>query len=489
VFAPGSVIAGKYRIERMLGEGGMGVVVAAVHLGLGTRVALKFLHPQIRDNAIIVERFLREARASAALRGEHVCRVSDVGTFDDGTPYFVMELLDGRDLASVLSERGPLPTQLVADYLLQACVGIAEAHALHIIHRDIKPGNLFVTARPDGTPLVKVLDFGVAKAPQDGNFSLTQTANVMGSPGYMSPEQLRSSKEADVRSDIWSLGATMYELACGRQPWVAESITELTLKIAMDPLPSLPGSVPSALASVIARCLEKDPAARFPNVGALANALAPLASGGGAELAAGVVRVLRGNQPSGGSRQSAVHGAAVGTDPTVAGVAGVASVPTTMAASSGAITASPRTRTGWRLPVALTALVVVGGGITALVATTGGRMPTATPAAEPQLSPQPQPATATPTTPILTPGTTPIPSPSPAPSPSPTPSPTPGTSPIPSPIPIPSTTPTPTFTTTPTPTFTTPPTSKPTPPTAKPQHKPHKPPKQAVPEDINDSRI
>src|SRR5262249_30524107 len=150
---------------------------------------------------------------------------------------------------------GPLPPNTVCDYLLQACLAISEAHQLGIIHRDLKPGNLFLSSRPDGSPLIKVLDFGVAKSTQEGNFNLTQTANVIGSPGYMSPEQLRSSKEVDARSDIWSLGVTMYELLAGRQPFTADSITELTLRIAMDPLPTMPISVPRGLVDVVARCM------------------------------------------------------------------------------------------------------------------------------------------------------------------------------------------------------------------------------------------
>src|SRR5215470_933873 len=177
----------------------MGVVVAATHLHLQQRVALKFLLPELVHGPAIVERFVREARASAQLRGEHVCRVADVGAFDGGAPYIVMELLEGSDLASLLERQGVLPVQRAADYVLQACVGIAEAHALGIVHRDLKPANLFLTARPDGTPLIKVLDFGIAKAQTDRNFSLTQTSAVLGSPGYMSPEQLRSTRDVDVR--------------------------------------------------------------------------------------------------------------------------------------------------------------------------------------------------------------------------------------------------------------------------------------------------
>src|SRR5215204_4397964 len=152
------LLAGKYRVDRVIGRGGMGVVVAATHIYLNQPVALKFLLPDVEHNHEVVVRFVREARASAQLRGQHVCRVSDVGTLENGSPYIVMELLEGSDLGSLI-DGGPLPVQTATDFLLQACLGIAEAHALGIVHRDLKPTNLFLTRRPDGGPLVKVLDF------------------------------------------------------------------------------------------------------------------------------------------------------------------------------------------------------------------------------------------------------------------------------------------------------------------------------------------
>jgi eukaryotic-like serine/threonine-protein kinase len=291
MFATGEIVARKFQIDRVLGQGGMGVVVAATHLHLGQRVALKFLLPEYNSNLAIAERFLREARASAQLRGEHVCRVSDVSTLENGAPYIVMELLHGRDLSSMLAEHGRLPVGILADYVVQACLGLAEAHAVGIVHRDLKPGNLFVATRPDGTPVVKILDFGIAKAPTTTSFKLTQTAAVMGSPGYMSPEQLRSTRDADVRSDIWALGVILYELACGRPPFVAESITELTLRVAMDPTPALRVS-PAGFEQIVYRCLEKDPARRFQDVAQLAMALAPFGGPMTRERAFGVARVL-----------------------------------------------------------------------------------------------------------------------------------------------------------------------------------------------------
>jgi len=288
---PGDLIAGKYRIDRILGQGGMGTVVAATNLLIDQPVALKFLLPELLKDPAVVERLLREARASARLRSEHVCLVYDVGN-ENGAPFIVMEMLTGRDLASMVSTRTVLPVPEVTDYILQAAVGLAEAHALGIVHRDLKPANLFLTRRLDGTPLIKVLDFGIAKAPSDAQFNLTRTAAVMGSPGYMSPEQLRSSRDADPRSDIWALGVILFELTAGRPPFVAESITELTLRVAVDPTPRLPG-VPPAFEQVVARCLEKDPGRRFADVGQLAAALAPFGTGRAAEIAAGIASMLR----------------------------------------------------------------------------------------------------------------------------------------------------------------------------------------------------
>jgi serine/threonine-protein kinase len=291
MFSAGDIVAGKFQIERVIGQGGMGVVVAATHIHLGQRVALKFLLPQLSTDRAVVERFLREARSSAQLRGEHICRVSDVGMLDSGAPYFVMELLEGRDLASILVERGPLPVAILADYVVQACLGLAEAHAAQIVHRDLKPANLFLTFRPDGSPLIKIVDFGIAKASAaDPGFRITRTDAVMGSPGYMSPEQLRSSRIADARSDIWALGVILFELSSGRPPFAAESITDLALRIAVDPTPQL--RTPPGFDHVVYRCLEKDPARRFQDVGQLAMALAPFGGPMVRERAVGATRLL-----------------------------------------------------------------------------------------------------------------------------------------------------------------------------------------------------
>jgi serine/threonine-protein kinase len=301
--AVGEVIAGKYRIERVIGSGGMGMVVAAWHVQLDQHVAVKLLHSETAGSGDATERFRREARAAARIRSEHVARVIDIGIWTGGIPYIVMEYLDGNDLAAELSMRGPIPPEEIADYMMQAIEALAEAHAVGIIHRDLKPGNLFLARRADGTRLIKVLDFGISKhTAAAGEAALTRTSSLIGSPLYMSPEQMRSARTVDARADIWSLGAIMFELLTGRTPFGGETVIEACTAILNDALPSitqLRPDTPPQLESIIRRCLEKDRNHRYPSVGDLATELAGFspASRVHAERA---LRVLG----TGGSRQS-----------------------------------------------------------------------------------------------------------------------------------------------------------------------------------------
>ncbi len=275
----GEILAGKYQVEDVLGVGGMGVVVAAKHLQLEQKVALKFLRPEAMQSKEAVERFTREARSAVRLKSEHVAKVTDVGTLDSGAPYMVMEYLDGADLSRVVEATGSITIEESVHFVLQACEAIAEAHSLGIIHRDLKPQNLFVTRRVDGQPLVKVLDFGISKTlDTQSGLSLTRTSSIMGSPLYMSPEQMRSSKNVDQRSDIWALGVILYELLTGRVPFEAEAIPELCLKVVQDAAESpksIRAEIPEGLSAVVLKCLEKNPSNRFANVAEFAAAIEP----------------------------------------------------------------------------------------------------------------------------------------------------------------------------------------------------------------------
>jgi len=275
---PGDLVAGKYRVERMLGSGGMGCVLAAEHTVLRTRVALKLLLPLAAAIPGATERFLREARAVGALRSDHVAHVIDVGHTESGAPFLVMEHLVGQDLRKVVRERGALPVREAVDYLAQICDAVREAHEKGIVHRDLKPGNVFLTARPNGEPIVKVLDFGLAKvldplrgeAPEE---SITQTDLVLGSPHYMSPEQFRSLRNADARSDIWAIGVIAYELLAGRRPFFGEGMSGVMMSVVTerpDSLAEMRPELPPALVALIDRCLEKSPDKRPQSVDEIA---------------------------------------------------------------------------------------------------------------------------------------------------------------------------------------------------------------------------
>jgi serine/threonine protein kinase len=279
---PGMLVAEKYRVERVIGEGGMGVVVEATHVQLGQRVAIKFLLPGASKDEQAAARFAREARAAAKINNEHVARVQDVGDVD-GVPFIVMEHLEGRELRRILEQQGKLPVETACEYALQACEALAEVHAAGIVHRDLKPANLFVTERADGSPVVKLLDFGISKITDDEpsfDASLTTATAVMGSPGYMAPEQLRSTKDADARADVWALGTVLYEALTGRPAFSGDSMAQVCAMVASEdpPIPSsLRDGLPVDLERAVLRCLEKKPERRFQDMGELAAAIAPFA--------------------------------------------------------------------------------------------------------------------------------------------------------------------------------------------------------------------
>jgi serine/threonine protein kinase len=305
----GDVIAGKYQIERVLGAGGMGVVMAARHLKLGERVAIKFLQREVLMDPIRVERFLREGRACARIRGEHIARVYDIGTLENDAPYIVMEYLRGSDLSALVKQRGPLPVNTATEYGLQVCEALAEAHSVGIVHRDLKPANLFVTERSDGSPMIKVIDFGIAKVIEgaDGSVDATKTGEeIRGSPLYMSPEQMRRPRQLDVRSDIWSFGVTLYNLLTGSYPFFSMSVLELCGMIFQEapaPLREKRADVPPELETVILRCLEKDANKRYQDVGELAAALAEFAPPEARPSAERAARILRFKRAPDSARQ------------------------------------------------------------------------------------------------------------------------------------------------------------------------------------------
>ncbi|MEP7048839.1 MAG: serine/threonine-protein kinase [Pseudomonadota bacterium] len=281
--AIGEVISAKYRLDFILGTGGMGKVFGATHLGLGQRVAIKVLTVESDDTRReeAQERFLREGRAMATLVSDHVVRIYDVGTLDNGAPFMVMEQLQGNDLAHLLQRNGPFAIDLAAECVRQAAAGIAAAHAQGIVHRDLKPSNLFLAQRSDGSPLIKVLDFGISKNMQveleSAAGSLTATRSVLGTPFYMSPEQVRDAKKVDFRTDVWSLGLILHELLSGSPAFEGTTLPGVCAAIVADPPAALRlkrPEVPVELENIVLKCLEKEPTRRFQTAAALMHELA-----------------------------------------------------------------------------------------------------------------------------------------------------------------------------------------------------------------------
>jgi serine/threonine protein kinase len=280
----GELVAKNYVAGKILGVGGMGIVIQAEDKVLGRKVAIKFLLPSIAHAERSVRRFIQEARVAARITSEHVVKLLVIDTLPSGTPFFVMEYLEGSDLRAILAQEGPLPSSRAVDYVLQALEAIAEGHQHGVVHRDLKPGNLFLTRRADGTELVKVLDFGIAKTLESDGINeggLTRSDDVrLGSPAYMSPEQLQNPTEVDARADVWALGVTLHELLTGDHPFKGNTYLELVLSITSgrpeQPSKARPQQrIPRELDRVVSHCLERDKDRRYSSAAELAEALAP----------------------------------------------------------------------------------------------------------------------------------------------------------------------------------------------------------------------
>jgi eukaryotic-like serine/threonine-protein kinase len=410
--SPGELIAGKYRIRRVLGIGGMGVVFAAQHEMLGEEVALKLMLADAMQGEDAVVRFVNEARSAAKVKGEHVVRVLDVAVLDDGRPYIVMELLEGVDLGQLLETSGPLAPETTVDYLLQAMEAIAQAHAKGLVHRDLKPSNLFLATQPDGARVIKVLDFGIAKASKVGPhaLALTKTKALMGSPVYMAPELIRNSKDAGQQSDVWALGVTAFELLAGRTPFEGETVGELLLAIVEQAPPevhALRRGIAPELGAVVACCLEKDRSRRYKTVVELARALRAFASPAGASSVDRVAAAFDRAGASSASGPDVARQAAVSSELAPTRVHPVAADPgserlvpavagRTNAAWTGSRPAPTSARPRWLIPL-VAGVGVTGAGV--LFIALWGTPPSSPPAAlrpivSAPASPVPEPVTA-----------------------------------------------------------------------------------------------
>ena len=298
----GDMLAGKYRLISSLGRGGMGRVFLAEHLVLNSTVALKFMHPHLAQDRVSVARFEREARAAATLRSDHAARVLDVGVRESGEPYIVMEHLVGCSLDRVAQQGRGLPVAEAVIHTIQACHALAEAHARGIIHRDVKPANLFLTTGKSGESIVKVLDFGLAKSEAGVEPAHAGELRALGTPQYMAPEQIRGA-DVDARTDVWSLGATLYELLTARAAFDAPNATLVFARILQGspvPVRAARSDVSEELAAVIDRCLRRDPAERYGSMRELKAALAQLEQlGHGVPRPSFPSRTARSMRPSG----------------------------------------------------------------------------------------------------------------------------------------------------------------------------------------------
>lgn len=283
---PGDRLLGKFRIDRIVGQGGAGVVFAAHHELLDQPIALKLLLAEAGSETAL--RFVNEAKLAAKIHSEHVCRVMDVGMLESGLPYIAMEYLEGQDLDAVI-EVGAVPLARACDYVMQALEAVAQAHAQGIVHRDLKPSNLFLAKMPAREmPIVKVLDFGISKGDfLGGETDVTSSRAILGSPSYMSPEQIKNARTVDARADIWAVGVILYELTSGHPPFGGETVGEVFAKILEgEPisLRSVAPHLPEAFEAVVMTCLRRDREQRYASVAELADALAPFSSESAPEL-------------------------------------------------------------------------------------------------------------------------------------------------------------------------------------------------------------
>jgi serine/threonine-protein kinase len=346
MFSIGAVISGKYRVVRLLGDGGMGSVYEAEHLQLGSRVAIKVLHPELVRRPGLVERLLREARVAAQIRGPHVVQVFDVDRTPEGDAYIVMELLQGEPLSRLLERERALPVPVACGYADQILLALEAAHAIGVVHRDLKPDNVFVTPAPPGPPVLKLIDFGIAKAlPTDpGQRPLTAMGSTMGTVEYMAPEQARSAADVDARADLYAVGVMLFEMLAGALPVTGDDAMVVALRVErgeVAPLEQLAPGTPEALCAVVRRAMAPRPDQRFAGAAEMRFALdqalrAPAAPAGAASHAATVtavgapvfpvapagptpVAVARTGRPAGGRRRGAPL--AIGILTVLAGVA------------------------------------------------------------------------------------------------------------------------------------------------------------------------
>ncbi|MBK8998842.1 MAG: serine/threonine protein kinase [Myxococcales bacterium] len=282
----GEVIDGKYRIERLLGEGGMGAVFEAENVRIHRRVAIKLLHPHVAEMGAIVQRFEREAQAAGRIGNDHIMEVLDLGTLPDGSRYIVMEYLDGEPLAMRIERLGKVPARELAELTLQTLEGLGAAHAAGIVHRDLKPDNIYILKEKAGRrDFVKLIDFGISKFQKGGpeGMQMTQTGAVLGTPYYMSPEQAAGSQEVSASTDLYAIGVILYEAATGRRPFESDSFQQLLFQIVLGELPdpkTLNPELDDGFVSIILKAMSRDPAARFESAAAFSTALREwLASG------------------------------------------------------------------------------------------------------------------------------------------------------------------------------------------------------------------